>query len=243
MGLDFRKRSGRIMDGSKLVVPGQIKTGVKVFPNTFQYKQGSKDKPLGPGIEIPPTPTPTPTNTPSPTQTPTPTPTNTPTNGVTLTPTPSVTKTPTPTPTVTPTNTVTPTLTPTPTQANTLILALQSTYSIGGGGPSGNWNGVANANDASVILCQYLSTSGSSLSGFSVRYYPPLGVGTYLGNFSNYLTPGASPGNYVYNSLSLWYWVVVDSSSIITELTLIDTSCPTPTPTPTVTPTPTPTRT
>ncbi len=79
MGLDFRKRSGRIADGSRLVVPGQITTGVKVFPNTFQYKQGSKNENLGPGLEIPQTPTPTPTNTPIPSITPTPIPSNTPT--------------------------------------------------------------------------------------------------------------------------------------------------------------------
>jgi hypothetical protein len=73
MGLDFRKRSGRIADGSRLVVPGQITTGVKVFPNTFQYKQGSKNENLGPGIEVTPTPSITPTNTPTVTPTPTPT--------------------------------------------------------------------------------------------------------------------------------------------------------------------------
>jgi hypothetical protein len=163
------------------------------------------------------------------------TPTATPTN------TPTETPTNTPTPTITPTNTVTPTLTPTPTPTNTLLLILQTTYSVGEGGPSGNWNSVANANDAAVILCQYLNATGSTGGGFSTRYYAPLGVGTYLGNFLDYSLPGASPGNYVYNSASLWYWVVINSSSVITEFTLIDTSCPTPTPTPTITPTPTPT--
>jgi hypothetical protein len=74
MGLSFRRRSGRIADGSKLIVPGQITTGVKVFPNTFQYKQGSKDKSLGPGIEVDLVPTNTPTPSPSPTPTPTPQP-------------------------------------------------------------------------------------------------------------------------------------------------------------------------
>jgi hypothetical protein len=161
------------------------------------------------------------------------TPTATPTN------TPTETPTNTPTPTITPTNTVTPTLTPTPTPTNTLLLILQTTYSVGEGGPSGNWNSVANANDAAVILCQYLNATGSTGGGFSTRYYAPLGVGTYLGNFLDYSLPGASPGNYVYNSASLWYWVVINSSSVITEFTLIDTSCPTPTPTPTITPTPT----
>ena len=56
MGLSFRRRSGRIADGSKLIVPGQITTGVKVFPNTFQYKKGSKNENLGPGVEVVPEP-------------------------------------------------------------------------------------------------------------------------------------------------------------------------------------------
>ena len=50
MGLNFRRRSGRIYDGSKLIVPGQQKIGVKVFPNSFEYKKGSKNENLGPGI-------------------------------------------------------------------------------------------------------------------------------------------------------------------------------------------------
>jgi len=51
MGLSFRRRSGRISDGSRLIVPGQITTGVKVFPNSFEYKKGSKNENLGPGVE------------------------------------------------------------------------------------------------------------------------------------------------------------------------------------------------
>lgn len=38
MGLNFRKRSGRIANGSRLVVEGQVTTGQKVFPNTFSQK-------------------------------------------------------------------------------------------------------------------------------------------------------------------------------------------------------------
>ena len=38
MGLDFRKRSGKISNGSKLVVPGQVTGGQKIFPNTFNKK-------------------------------------------------------------------------------------------------------------------------------------------------------------------------------------------------------------
>ena len=41
MGLNFRKRSGKIANGSRLVVEGQITTGQKVFPVTF----GSKTNP------------------------------------------------------------------------------------------------------------------------------------------------------------------------------------------------------
>jgi hypothetical protein len=43
MGLDFRKRSGRIANGSKLVVPGEITTGQKVFPNSFLQKTNPYD--------------------------------------------------------------------------------------------------------------------------------------------------------------------------------------------------------
>lgn len=43
MGLDFRKRSGRIANGSRLVVEGQITTGQKVFPNTFLQKTNPYD--------------------------------------------------------------------------------------------------------------------------------------------------------------------------------------------------------
>lgn len=43
MGLDFRKRSGKIANGSRLVVPGQVTTGQKVFPNTFSMKSNPYD--------------------------------------------------------------------------------------------------------------------------------------------------------------------------------------------------------
>lgn len=43
MGLSYRKKSGRIANGSKLVVPGQITTGQKVFPNTFNKKKNPYD--------------------------------------------------------------------------------------------------------------------------------------------------------------------------------------------------------
>lgn len=38
MGLSFRKRSGKIANGSRLVVNGQVTKGQKVFPNTFNQK-------------------------------------------------------------------------------------------------------------------------------------------------------------------------------------------------------------
>ena len=88
MGLDFRKRSGRIANGSLLIVPGQTTTGVKVYQTTFSQKKSQNDKPLGPEIPLPSvTPQPSPTNTPTPTPS--------------ITPQPSPTNTPTPTPTPT----------------------------------------------------------------------------------------------------------------------------------------------
>ena len=107
MGLNFRKRSGRIANGSTLIVPGQPSTGVKVFQLTFTQKKSSNDRPMGPEepFEVLPspipsiTPTPTVTATPTPTVTATPTPTPTTTPSLTLTPTPTLTITPTPTPT------------------------------------------------------------------------------------------------------------------------------------------------
>lgn len=81
MGLDFRKRSGTLANGSRLIVPGQITTGQKVFPNTFSQKSAPPNFKLEslpivtPIIPIPTnTPTPTPSVTPTSTPTPTPTP-------------------------------------------------------------------------------------------------------------------------------------------------------------------------
>jgi hypothetical protein len=122
MGLNFRKKSGKIANGSKLIVPGQQYNGQKVFEPTFKNKKSAPTdrdllEQILPFLTPPPTPsvtpTNTPTNTPQPSQSPTntPTPTQTPTNTPTVTPT----NTPTPTPTPTPTNTPTPTPTNTPT--------------------------------------------------------------------------------------------------------------------------------
>jgi hypothetical protein len=85
MGLSFRKRSGKIANGSKLIVGGQIPTGQKVFPNTFNLKSNPYNLTEEQRIlleeqrRIKPSPTPIPTSTPTPTPTNTPTPTPTPT--------------------------------------------------------------------------------------------------------------------------------------------------------------------
>ena len=94
MGLDFRKRSGRISNGSLLIVPGQTINGVKVYQTTFSQKKSQNNKPMGPEI---PLPTPTPTNTSTPLPTPTPTSTSTPIPSATPEPTSTPTNTPTPT--------------------------------------------------------------------------------------------------------------------------------------------------
>jgi hypothetical protein len=86
MGLSFRKRSGRIANGSKLIVEGQITTGIKVFPNTFNLKSNpynlTEEQRIfleaQRNVKPSPTPIPSPTPTPEPTSTPTPTPTPTP---------------------------------------------------------------------------------------------------------------------------------------------------------------------
>lgn len=96
MGLDFRKRSGKVFDGSKLNVEGQ---GIyNVFKGSSFVKISPKDSQIGKPLSELITPTPTPsitsTNTPTPTETPAPTPSITSTN----TPTPTETPTPTPTP-------------------------------------------------------------------------------------------------------------------------------------------------
>ena len=109
MGLNFRKKSGKIANGSRLIVPGQQYLGQKVFEPTFKNKKSAPiDRDLLeqilPFLTPPPTPSVTPTNTPTNTPQPSQSPTNT--------PTPTQTPTNTPTPTQTPTNTPTPTPTP-----------------------------------------------------------------------------------------------------------------------------------
>jgi len=144
MGLEFRKRSGRIANGSRLVVEGQITGGQKVFPNSF----GQKSNPYDMTAEqrellilqnVTPTPTSTvnitPTPTPTPTATtdfiPTPTPTPTATTDVTPTPTATVTITPTPTATVTITPTPTSSPTPTPELLDAIIVGVDTYLSVG----------------------------------------------------------------------------------------------------------------
>jgi hypothetical protein len=86
MGLQSRKKSGRVFDGSKLNVEGQgiynvNRGGVRIL---LKEKKESLGKPLSqlvtptPTSSVTPTPTTTPTPTPSSTVTPTPTPTPTP---------------------------------------------------------------------------------------------------------------------------------------------------------------------
>jgi hypothetical protein len=61
MGLEKRRRSGKIVGGSTLIVPGQDVYSVKVFTNTFQYKKGSSReliKEFNPPKQVSPAPAP-----------------------------------------------------------------------------------------------------------------------------------------------------------------------------------------
>ena len=128
MGLEFRKRSGRIANGSRLVVEGQITNGQKVFPNSFGQKSNPYDmSPEQRELLISQNVTPTPTSTFN--ITPTPTPSVTGQVTPTPTPTPTATTDVTPTPTPTATTDVTPTPTPTPqTQLIDPIIVGEDTY-------------------------------------------------------------------------------------------------------------------
>lgn len=81
MGLNLRPRSGRIANGSRLIVNGQPTTGSKLTQPIFTRKRSA---PIDLNPDIVPTLTPsqtpilTPTNTPTPSFTPTVTPTVTP---------------------------------------------------------------------------------------------------------------------------------------------------------------------
>lgn len=122
MGLEFRKVSGRIANGSRLVVPGQITTGQKVFPNSFSQKSAPPDPKL-PETTLLPIPTPNPSVTPTPPISQTPT----------LTPTPTTTPQPTPTPSMTQTltPTLTPSLTPNTQIINPIIVNSETYISVG----------------------------------------------------------------------------------------------------------------
>ena len=82
MGLELRRTSGKQINGSTLVVPGQPILGYKKFENSFGYKKKPgiyEGYPVDqPQITPIPTGTPIPTPTPTPTSTPTPTPSPTP---------------------------------------------------------------------------------------------------------------------------------------------------------------------
>lgn len=107
MGLNLRPRSGRIANGSRLIVNGQPTTGSKLTQPIFTRKRSA---PIDLNPDIIPTLTPSQTPTLTPTVTPTPsfTTTNTPSVTPTITPSPtaSVGQTPTPTPSFTPTRSV-----------------------------------------------------------------------------------------------------------------------------------------
>ena len=83
MGLARRNKSGNILGGSRLIVPGQGIFTVKNSPNdkvvikSQNERSHSRPTPT-PSTTLPPTPTPTPsvTQTSTPTPTPTPTPTS-----------------------------------------------------------------------------------------------------------------------------------------------------------------------
>jgi hypothetical protein len=82
MGLDFRKRSGKIANGSRLVVEGQVTNGQKVFPNNFGQKSNpynmtpeQRELLISQNLIVTPIPSSTPTPTPTPTPSPTPSPT------------------------------------------------------------------------------------------------------------------------------------------------------------------------
>jgi hypothetical protein len=67
MGLERRPTSGKIFNGSRLIVPGLPVSSVKVFQTSFNYKKGS-DQSLIREYNTSITPTHSPTPTPTPTQ-------------------------------------------------------------------------------------------------------------------------------------------------------------------------------
>lgn len=120
MGFSSRKKSGMLINGSGLIVPGGTDASIsgkgfdKYNQNINKFRFGSPSTPpiQDNNKEIPkPYPNPSePISSPTPTPTPTPTVTQTPSITPTVTVTPSVTETNTPTPSVT--TTVTPSATP-----------------------------------------------------------------------------------------------------------------------------------
>ena len=63
MGLELRRTSGKQINGSTLVVPGQPILGYKKFENSFGYKKKPETYEGHPVDPTHITPTPTPTNT------------------------------------------------------------------------------------------------------------------------------------------------------------------------------------
>lgn len=155
----------------------------------------------------------------------------------TPTPTPTVTPTITNTPTVTPTNTVTPSITPTGTVTPTPSSATLDTskqfwyqYFIGSSGTI-SFNTVTDASAAKTVICDIWDINPSGASGYGSNFIPPLNVGTFVAQ----TTIGSFPmpaGNYVVGDFttvegptSVNYWVVINSSGIVTQYTLIDPNC------------------
>ena len=146
---------------------------------------------------------------------------------------PSVTPTNTPSPTpgisATPTKTPTNTPTPTPFSINNTTQFIYQYYI--GSPPYINWDTVANAAAAEVVICDYWAAFSKGSSGSGSLFTNPLQVGTYV-EFSNI---GGSPmpsGNYIVGNYptvegptSVNYWVVIDGSGFVTQYTLIDPNC------------------
>jgi hypothetical protein len=125
MGFTGRKRSGKLINGTTMIVPGSDIGGMggiretNANINKFKFGKSPNEPTVSNQPQIPFIPEPSPTPT-IPSITPTPTPT------VTQTPTPTVTVTPSVTETNTPTPSVTTTVTPSVTPPNILLL---DTYS------------------------------------------------------------------------------------------------------------------
>jgi hypothetical protein len=144
-----------------------------------------------------------------------------------------------PTPTLSPTPTPTPFPTPTPTTLWQTV-NLWDSYRLVNTDPYTSFSTIPDASSAETVVCTIQNaTTSKGLQGSVAKYNGTLGLGTYLGQFINPLIPFSSGKRIFGPSLltpgSTNYWVVINSSGIITEYTLLSSVCPTPTPTPTPT--------